>query len=238
MPDLSGNGRDQMREQAEAEKAELYQQIGHLKPVGLARQLRFTVRQRKGVPAGRESPAEPCREGWNLNLIAAFTAGTALNRGSDTRGVMPTAGNVIYYGGELNVDPHNVDYSFDVTRFNRVAAQQLASNRRTFPSRFADPRADSVKQIDFSIIKSFAITERVHVTYRCEFFTSTNRAIFNAPDLAPTSSTFGKITGQVNTPRRIQMALRLVFRSAAVAEDAAGERFGAVSILDGKPAVD
>ena len=49
------------------------------------------------------------------------------------------------------------------------------------------------------------------MTYRCEFFNSTNRAIFNAPDLGPTSSTFGKITSQANTPRRIQMALRLVF---------------------------
>ena len=49
------------------------------------------------------------------------------------------------------------------------------------------------------------------MTYRCEFFNSTNRAIFNAPDLVPTSSTFGKITSQANTPRRIQMALRLVF---------------------------
>jgi hypothetical protein len=65
--------------------------------------------------------------------------------------------------------------------------------------------------VDFSIIKKLRITERVQMTYRCEFFNSTNRAIFNAPDLVPTSSTFGKITSQANTPRRIQMALRLVF---------------------------
>jgi putative transposase len=31
LPDVFGNGRDQMREQAEADKAELYQQIGQLK---------------------------------------------------------------------------------------------------------------------------------------------------------------------------------------------------------------
>jgi putative transposase len=31
LPDVFGNGRDQMREHAEAEKAELYQQIGQLK---------------------------------------------------------------------------------------------------------------------------------------------------------------------------------------------------------------
>lgn len=137
---------------------------------------------------------------WNVNLITTFTTGTALGWG-----------NLIYLGGPLNLDPHNVDNSFDVAQFNRVPAQQLASNRRTFPTRFANLRQDAVRQLDFSIIKGMRITERVKMTYRCEFFNSTNRAIFNAPDLVPTSSTFGKITSQANTPRRIQMALRLVF---------------------------
>ena len=138
--------------------------------------------------------------GWNVNLITTFTTGTALGWG-----------NVIYFGGPLNLDPHNVDNSFDTSQFNRVSAQQLGSNRRTFPTRFAALRADTVQQVDFSIIKGFRITERLRLTYRCEFFNSTNRAIFNPPDLGPTSSTFGKITSQANTPRRIQMALRLAF---------------------------
>jgi len=138
--------------------------------------------------------------GWNVNLITTLTTGTALGWG-----------NIIYTGGPLNLDPHNVDNSFDVSQFNRVSAQQLGSNVRTFPTRFANLRADSVQQVDFSIIKKLRITERLQMTYRCEFFNSTNRAIFNPPDLVPTSSTFGKITSQANTPRRIQMALRLVF---------------------------
>jgi hypothetical protein len=138
--------------------------------------------------------------GWNLNLITTFTTGTALGWG-----------NVIYTGGPLNLDPHNVDNSFETSQFNRVSAQQLGSNVRTFPTRFANLRQDTVQQVDFSIIKALRITERLRMTYRCEFFNSTNRAIFNAPDLVPTSSTFGKITSQANTPRRIQMALRLVF---------------------------
>ncbi|MBI2687022.1 MAG: TonB-dependent receptor [Acidobacteria bacterium] len=137
---------------------------------------------------------------WNVNLITTITTGTALGWG-----------NLIYSGGPLNLNPHNVDSAFDVTQFNRVSAQQLGSNRRTFPTRFSNLRQDSVKQVDFSIIKGFRITEQVRLTYRCEFFNSTNRAIFNAPDLTATSSTFGKILGQANTPRRIQMALRLVF---------------------------
>jgi Carboxypeptidase regulatory-like domain len=138
--------------------------------------------------------------GWNINLITTFTTGTALGWG-----------NLIYFGGPLHLDPHNTENSFDVTQFNRVSAQQLGSNVRTFPTRFANLRADSVQQIDFSVIKGFRLTERMNMTYRCEFFNSTNREIFNAPDLGPTSSTFGKILSQANTPRRIQMGLRLVF---------------------------
>jgi hypothetical protein len=138
--------------------------------------------------------------GWNVNLITTFTTGAPLG-----------FGNLIYLGGPLNLDPHNVDRAFDINQFNRVPAQQLSNNRRTLPSRFANLRQDSVQQVDFSIIKALPITEKVKMTYRCEFFNSTNRAIFSAPDLGATSSTFGKITGQANTPRRIQMALRLVF---------------------------
>jgi hypothetical protein len=110
--------------------------------------------------------------GWNVNLITTFTTGTALGWG-----------NLIYTGGPLNLNPHNVDNSFDVTQFNRVSAQQLGSNVRTFPTRFANLRQDSVQQVDFSIIKGLRISERVRMTYRCEFFNSTNRAIFNPPDL-------------------------------------------------------
>src|SRR5450631_2740809 len=36
LPDVFGNGREQMRQQADAEKDELYKQIGQLKVVGLS----------------------------------------------------------------------------------------------------------------------------------------------------------------------------------------------------------
>jgi len=93
----------------------------------------------------------------------------------------------------------------------RVAAQQLDWNRRMFSSRFNDARADGVNQIDFSVIKAFPLKERLNLTYRCESFNLTNMPIFSAPQLAPTNSNFGLITNEANSPRRIQMALRLVF---------------------------
>jgi len=139
--------------------------------------------------------------GWSLNAILTLQPGGPL-----------TWGNVIYLGGPLNVDAHNPDQNFDTSRFNRVAAQQLDWNRRTFSSRFNDVRADGVNQIDFSIIKAFPIIkERLNMTYRCEFFNATNTPIFSGPNLAPANTNFGLITNQANQPRRLQMALRLVF---------------------------
>jgi len=138
--------------------------------------------------------------GWIVNAIVTLQPGAPLNWG-----------NVIYLGGPINVDAHNPDRTFDTTRFNRVAAQQLDWNRRTFSSRFNDTRADGVNQIDFSVIKAFPIFERLNMTYRCEFFNLTNTPIFSGPQLAPTNTNFGLITNQANQPRRVQMALRLVF---------------------------
>jgi hypothetical protein len=68
-----------------------------------------------------------------------------------------------------------------------------------------------VNQIDMSLIKAIPIKERLNMTFRCEFFNLTNTPIFSAPQLAPTNSNFGLITNQANQPRRIQLALRLVF---------------------------
>ncbi len=138
---------------------------------------------------------------WVLNGIFTLQPGSPLGNW----------GNLIYYGGPLNLDPHRVDGSFDTTQFNRIPGQQLDWNVRTFPTRFANLRADDVNQLDFSVIKGMPITERLRLEYRCEFFNSTNRPIFSGPVINPTAANFGLITNQANQPRRIQMALRLVF---------------------------
>jgi hypothetical protein len=46
---------------------------------------------------------------------------------------------------------------------------------------------------------------------RFESFNLTNRVTFAAPNLTPTSTSFGLITAQANTPRRIQMGARIVW---------------------------
>ena len=71
---------------------------------------------------------------------------------------------------------------------------------------------------DFSLIKRFAITERMGVDFRTEFFNLFNHPQFGLPnaDLSsafgnPVNSNLGTIIYTVNNPRLIQFALKLTF---------------------------
>ena len=120
-------------------------------------------------------------------------------------------GTLIYLGGPLNWNPRGVDGAFDSTRFNRNSAQQLSNNVRTFPTKFAGMRGDSGQNVDCSILKNIRVKERVALQFRAEFLNAFNHAAFSGPQLNPTASNFGTITGVVNLERHIQMALRLTW---------------------------
>lgn len=66
---------------------------------------------------------------------------------------------------------------------------------------------------DFSLIKSFRITERQAVRFTADFFNLFNHASFASPAFVDISSpgNFGAITSTVGTPRLIQFSLRYSF---------------------------
>jgi hypothetical protein len=139
--------------------------------------------------------------GWVLNGIYTLESGAPLSWG-----------NVIYYGGPLHLNTRQVnDPAFDVTQFNTVSAQQLSSNVRTFQTYFNNLRADPVNVMDASIMKEFHFSERRYFQVRLETFNTLNRSGFGAPNLTPTSSSFGLITSTVLNPRNVQAAGRLVW---------------------------
>jgi hypothetical protein len=138
--------------------------------------------------------------GWILNSVYTWESGGALSWG-----------NVIYYGGPLNLQPRNLAQAFDVTRFERVSASQPSQNYRTFPQMFNNLRSDAANNADFSMLKNLHVSEKMSVQFRFEAFNAFNRTEFAAPNVSPTSSAFGTITGQANTPRSIQMGLKVKF---------------------------
>ncbi len=139
--------------------------------------------------------------GWGVNGIVTLQSGPVLGWG-----------NYIYYGGPLNLQPHQPNgLAFDKSQFNTVSAQQLADNVRTFDNQFNNLRRDATNQIDTSMTKNFSFGEGRYVQVRFEAFNVFNHVTFGAPNTTATSSGFGMIGTQANTPRRIESAIRLVW---------------------------
>ena len=72
-------------------------------------------------------------------------------------------------------------------------------------------RADGAKNFDFSFQKSTAIWEHSNLEFRAELFNIFNRVQFAPPGNTVGTGNFGRVTYQVNSPRQIQLSLRLNF---------------------------
>ncbi|HZS52992.1 MAG TPA: TonB-dependent receptor [Bryobacteraceae bacterium] len=139
--------------------------------------------------------------GWELSANLTFQSGAPLSWG-----------NLIYYGGPLNYNAHQPSgTAFNIAQFNTVSSQQLVYNIRTFPTLFNNLRADPTKNLDASLVKNFQFAEQGLFQLRFETFNVTNRVGFSGPTLTATSSSFGVIGAQANTPRRVQLGARLVW---------------------------
>jgi hypothetical protein len=69
----------------------------------------------------------------------------------------------------------------------------------------------ATKNFDISLFKNTKIGERSELQFRAEAFNAFNRVQFANPATNITQSTFGRITAQANSPRDIQLALKLLF---------------------------
>jgi hypothetical protein len=70
----------------------------------------------------------------------------------------------------------------------------------------------SLKNVDFSVFKDFAFTERYRLQFRSEFFNLFNTPQFGFPDSGYGDSNFGKVTSTLaGTERHIQFSLKFLF---------------------------
>ena len=75
-----------------------------------------------------------------------------------------------------------------------------------------DLRNPNINNWDMSFVKNTAVyRERVRLQIRCELINAFNRVWFGGLDTSPTSANYGRLTGQQNSPRNIQLAMKLVF---------------------------
>jgi len=100
-----------------------------------------------------------------------------------------------------------LDRYFDTSAFAVPAAFTYGNSSRTH----GDIRAHGINNFDLSLFKIFAITEGFKAQFRFETFNAFNRVQFAAPGTQTGTAAFGVITNQQNSPRQLQVALKLIF---------------------------
>ena len=72
-------------------------------------------------------------------------------------------------------------------------------------------RGPGLQNLDFAVYKDVPVMERLHLQIRGEAFNLTNTPEFSNPDTNLQDPSFGAITSQFNSPRQVQVSLRLSF---------------------------
>lgn len=93
----------------------------------------------------------------------------------------------------------------------RSGTQPGAFHVRAFPYRLDTMRADGIRNWDLKLLRNFQITEGVRFVLAMDALNATNHTNFAAPDVDPTSTTFGQVRSTVGAPRVLQLNLRIEF---------------------------
>jgi hypothetical protein len=125
--------------------------------------------------------------GWQVGYIFKAQSGAPLG-----------FGNFLFAEGkgvdDIMADNPTVDQWFDVTAFNRVSAQQLVSNIRTQPSRFAEVRGPGYAVLDLSLLKNVSLGGSRQLQLRLEAYNVTNRVNLRDPNTGVTNNALRTIT--------------------------------------------
>jgi hypothetical protein len=96
---------------------------------------------------------------------------------------------------------------FTTTNFSQPAQYTFGNMSRTH----GYLRGPGLRNLDVSAFKQFALVERLRAEFRAEAFNAFNTPQFSNPDTGVTDGTFGVISSQANSPRQIQVALKILF---------------------------
>lgn len=150
--------------------------------------------------------------GWQLNDITSVISGTPQE--------VFTASNTLFnYGGSQRANWNGKNPSlggsitsrlneyFNVNDFSQPAPFTYGNS----PRMLSELRAPSSFSMDMSLIKKIPIWERLTGEFRVEAFNIFNHPVFGPPDTTLGDGSFGVINSQVNLPRQIQLALKLLW---------------------------
>jgi hypothetical protein len=149
--------------------------------------------------------------GWEINGIVTYQSGAPIAiSASNTSGIfapMTLPNNNGRSGKKTGRVQDRLNQYFDTGVFSQPAPFTFGNHSPYSP----DIRNDGVRNWDLSLLKDFYVTERVTTQFRAEFFNAWNTPRFGTPNTSVTSSTFGVISSQANTPRQIQFGLKVLW---------------------------
>ena len=154
--------------------------------------------------------------GWQMNGILTLQSGFPLN--VSVAGLPPYAGPrpnrvagqpvltsgaiVDRLGGISSPNPY-----INAAAFSAPVSFQYGNA----PRLLSDLRGPGTRNLDFSLFKNFQLLEQVRLQFRAEAFNALNTVRFGNPGTTLGSPSFGVIGGQSNSPRQIQLAIKLIF---------------------------
>lgn len=149
--------------------------------------------------------------GWQLNTIMSFRSGVPYTLG--------VAGDIANTGNSNSSGFYErLNLVGDPTLADKTPAQWFNKSAFAVPAAFTygnmgrnAMRADMGKNVDLSLFRRFPIRERLLVEFRAEAFNLTNTPVWGTPVNNYSNANFGRVLNIANTPRQLQLGLRLGF---------------------------
>ena len=161
-------------------------------------------------------------KGWANKILGGWTLNTILYLNSGVPIATPFDGTDIYIGQRVDMTcnpgsgaPHTAAEWFNYTCFSQPSNPYFPG---TAPPFLSSLRTDGGRNLDASLFKNIKIGEHKNLQFQFAAYNVTNfvqlgypAVLWNPTPNPSTMAGFGLITGDVNTPRQLQFALRFTF---------------------------
>jgi hypothetical protein len=156
-------------------------------------------RYQSGQPLGFASATGV--PGWNNGIRFNLVPGQPIHSAAKRSGSFNPARGDVWYNPAAFSDPNA----------NVTVANGQPYSFGNKPAYEGDDRAPNYYEEDFGLIKRTKMTETSDVQFRAEAFNAFNRHVFGGPDGNPNDRAFGVVSGTANSPRNLQLTLRVEF---------------------------
>ena len=165
----------------------------------------------RALDTGDSRPARFLLGGWQINGILTYQSGTPVSlSASNTSGLFAArtqANNNGQSGRKTGRVQDRLGSYFNRSVFSQPPAFTFGNVSVYLP----DIRNDMTRNWDLSLFKQFAVAESALVQFRAEFFNAWNTPRFGGPNTSVTSSSFGVVSSQSNSPRQVQFGLKVLW---------------------------